>query len=100
MEIWRGATEDVVNLKEGVIPFDDVLNPREAVKRGGVLGELEISLGPGSWRVRCRCEGEETGSSSLSIATVDYDIVPRTEVPDTFVSAGFSLPTSTCPCSE
>ena len=97
MEIWKGATEDVVDLKEGVIPFDDVLNPREAVKVGGVLGELEIPLGPGSWRVRCRCEAEETGTGPASIATVDYDIIPRTDAPETFVSAGCPLLTSTYP---
>ena len=90
MEIWKGATEDVVNLKEGIMPFDDVLNPREAVKLGEVPGELQISLGPGSWRMRCRCESEETGTGSASIETVDYEIKPGTDAPESFVSAGFS----------
>ena len=81
----------MIDLKEGVIPFDDILKPRETFKLGGVPGELEIFLGPGSWRIRCRCGTEETGTSSLSIATADYDITPRTEAPDTIVSAGTVL---------
>ena len=81
-EVWNKQTEDVVDLREGVVPLADIVEPMEAVD----FGELQIFLGPGSWRVRCRCEGKERGTSHQM--TVDYDVLERTEPPELLATAG------------
>jgi hypothetical protein len=83
--MWKSQVETVVDLKDGVIPLADIQNPMEAVD---VVG-LQIFLEPGSWRIRCRCEGEEKGTSVQ--VTVDYDVLPKTEPPDLLATAGIVL---------
>ena len=83
--MWKSQIETVVDLKDGVIPMADIQNPMEAVD---VVG-LQIFLEPGSWRIRCRCEGEEKGTSVQ--VTVDYDVLPKTEPPDLLATAGIVL---------
>jgi len=38
----------------GFKPIQDLINPMEAVD----FGSMTITLGPGAWRVRCRCDGQ------------------------------------------
>jgi hypothetical protein len=80
--VWNRHTEDVVDLAEGVIPLADISNPMEAVD----FGELQIFLQPGAWRVRCRCEGKDTGTSHQM--TVDYDVLEKTDPPELLATAG------------
>jgi hypothetical protein len=77
----------VVGLKDGVLPLADIGNPKEVVD----VGEVLITLGPGKWRLRCRCEGNDlTGTSTQS--TMDYDVLERTTPPDLLATAGIPFP--------
>ena len=81
-EVWRGEIEDVLDVPEGIRPVQDILDPMEAID----VGTMQITLGPGSWRVRCRAEGGVKGTSPE--ITVDYDVLELTEPPQLFEKGG------------
>jgi hypothetical protein len=83
--MWKSRIETVVGLKDGVIPLADIQAPMEAID----VGALQISLEPGAWRIRCRCDGQEKGTSVQ--VTADYDVLPKAEPPDLLATAGIVL---------
>ncbi len=77
----------VVGLPTGAFPLADLSNPMEAVD----VGEVSITLGPGKWRVRCRCEGDDLTGTSDYPSTVDYDVLERTTPPELLATAGIAF---------